>query len=224
MLDGHALHALADAERWDPPLPAEPRRLYLALDAAVAEASRHDDAIEADERLDVVRAFEVLAVGPLQPNVASCGPRRVLDRLGDREIRVGKLDVLADEPDRERNARAADALGERLPFRQVRLLRSGEAELLADDLAESGLLEHQRNAIDRPSVRLADDVVGLHVAEQSDLLAQVVIDRLIGAPDGHVGLDADRPKLPDRVLRRLRLELPGGDPRQKREVDVHDVF
>ena len=77
----------------------------------------------------------MFAVDPLQANVTSRGPRRMLDR-------VRKLDVLADEPDCERNARSADAIGERLPFREVRLLCSSQAELLDDDLAEPGLLEH----------------------------------------------------------------------------------
>ena len=46
----------------------------LALDAAVAEAAWYDDAVEADERLDVPVALELLAVDPDQLDVAARGP------------------------------------------------------------------------------------------------------------------------------------------------------
>ena len=60
--------------------------------------------------------------------------------------------------------------------------------------------------------------------EQRDLLADLVADRVVGAQDDHVGLDADAAQLLDRVLGRLGLELAGGgEGRQQRHVDVQDV-
>src|SRR6266542_7120157 len=74
-LDDHALHAHAEAEGWHPTLPAEADGLHLPLDTPVAKAARNDDAVEADERLDVAVALELLAVDPDQLHVAAGGPR-----------------------------------------------------------------------------------------------------------------------------------------------------
>src|SRR5205823_13815677 len=87
-LDDHALHAHAEAERRHTALAAEAGRLHFPLDAPVAEAARNDDAVEADERFDVIGALEMLAIDPLQLHVAPGRPRGVADRLGDREVRV----------------------------------------------------------------------------------------------------------------------------------------
>src|SRR5438309_4293043 len=57
-LDDHALHPHAETERRHTPLAAKARGLDLALDAAVAEAARDDDAVEPDERFDVVGPLE----------------------------------------------------------------------------------------------------------------------------------------------------------------------
>ena len=158
-------------------------------------------------------------------HVAARRPRGVLDRLRDGEVRVGELDVLPDEADVERNAGVLDALDERLPLHQIGKRRAvREPELLDHDAPEAGLLKHQRNCVDRPGVGFADHVVELDVAEERDLLAQVLVDRLVGARDEHVGLDADRAKLAHRVLRRFGLELASRDARQQRKVDVEHVL
>ena len=82
-LDHHALHSHAETERRDASLAAETGRLHLALDAAVSEAAWNDDAIESDERFHVVRAFEMLAVDPLQLHIAAGRPGRVAHGFRD---------------------------------------------------------------------------------------------------------------------------------------------
>src|SRR5205814_725004 len=150
-----ALHAHAQAERGDPLLAAVPRRLHLALDAAVAEATGDHDAVQAGQRLGVAAVLQLLAVDPADLHVAPRRPARVADRLGDGQIGVAELDVLADEPDLERDARGPDALHERAPLREVRLGRAlRQPELVDDDLADAGFLEHERDRVDGPRVRL----------------------------------------------------------------------
>ena len=122
-LDDHALHTHAESQRGHAPLPAETRRFDLPLDAAIAEPARDDQAIQTKQWLHVVRPLEVLAVDPLQPHVAAGGPGRVANGLGDGEIRVGQLDVLSDEADRQRDPGVADPLGERAPLNEIRLTR-----------------------------------------------------------------------------------------------------
>src|SRR5512132_514368 len=221
----HALHAHTEPERRHLALAAETNCLHLALDTPVAEAARYDDAVEADEWLDVAVALELLAVDPDQLHVAAGRPRRMLHGLGDRQIRVRQLDVLTDQADRQRDTRAADAVDQEAPLAEIRLGRAlPKPELLDDDAPETGLFEHQRYRVDGPGVGLGDDVVDLHVTEQRDLFTQVFVDRLVRARDEHVRLDTDGAQLLDGVLRRLRLQLAGRDTRQQREVDVQDVL
>ena len=69
-----------------------------------------------------------------------------------------------------------------------------------------------------------DDRLRGDVAEQRDLLADLVADRVVAAQDDDVRLDADAAQLLDRVLGRLGLELAGRrERRQQRHVDVQDV-
>ncbi|OLE80210.1 MAG: hypothetical protein AUG06_05490 [Actinobacteria bacterium 13_1_20CM_2_65_11] len=49
-VDHCALHTEAQAEVWDAVVPRIPRRLHLALDAAISEPARNDDAGHADQR------------------------------------------------------------------------------------------------------------------------------------------------------------------------------
>ena len=82
----------------------------------------------------------------------------------------------------------------------------------------------QRDLVDRVGGLGRDDRLGRDVGEQRDLLADLVADRVVGAQDDDVRLDADPAQLLDRVLGRLGLELAGrGEGRQQRHVDVQHV-
>ena len=101
---------------------------------------------------------------------------------------------------------------------------SPRPELADDEPAEAGRLEHERHLVDRVGRLGRDDRLRCDVREQGDLLADLVADRVVGAEDDDVRLDADPAELLDRVLGRLRLELAGrGEGRQQRHVDVEDV-
>ena len=99
-----------------------------------------------------------------------------------------------------------------------------ESELVDDEVAQAPVLELERHLVDRLGGHGGDDRVGVDVAEERDLLAQVVVDRQVAAGDDHVGRDADAPQLLDRVLGRLRLQLARRRERgQQRDVDVEHV-
>ena len=114
---------------------------------------------------------------------------------------------------------------ERPPPVEVRLgLRVAQAQLADDEPAQAGLLEHQRDLVDRRERLGRDHRVGRDVGEERDLLPDLVADRVVAAEDDDVGLDADAAQLLDGVLGRLRLQLAGrGEGRQQRDVDVEDV-
>src|SRR5438067_9086465 len=224
-LDDHALHAHAEAKRRDLLPAAVAGGLDLAFDAAVSEPAGDHDAVESGERLGVATVLELLAVDPADPHVAPRGPARVPDGFRDRQVRVAELDVLADQPDLDGDTGVLDAVDEGAPLGQVRFGRAiRKTELLDDDLPDPGLLEHERDGVDRPGVRFRHDVVHLDVAEEGDLLAKLVVDRDVRPGADHVGLDADRAKLLHRMLGGLRLELTTDHPWQEGAVEVEDIL
>ena len=164
-------------------------------------------------------------IDPAHLGVDLVRPGRVAERLGDAEVGVGQLDVLADEGDLEDRLGRLDPGDEGAPRVEVRLdLRVAEPELADDELAEARRLEHERDLVDRVGGLGRDDRLGRDVGEQRDLLADLVGDRVVGAQDDDVRLDADAAQLLDRVLGRLRLELArGGQRGEQRHVDVQDV-
>ena len=103
-------------------------------------------------------------------------------------------------------------------------VRVAEAQLAHDELAEAGRLEQERDFVDGVGGLGRDDRLGRDVGEQRDLLADLVADRVVGAQDDDVGLDADAAQLLDRVLGGLGLELArGGQRGEQRDVDVQHV-
>ena len=92
----------------------------LALDAAMAEPARHDDPGGALERAVEVLLREGLRIDPTDLDIHVVRPAGVLERLGDRQVRVRQLDVLADERDLQGGLVALDPLDERAPTGEVR--------------------------------------------------------------------------------------------------------
>src|SRR6185436_16941507 len=87
------------------------------------------------------------------------------------------------------------------------------------------LVQHHRDLVDVVDVPGRDHRFFLDVREEGDLSPLVFGQRLDGAAEQRVGLDADLAQLLDRVLGRLGLDLPRrGDVRNKRQVYVADVI
>ena len=109
-VDHRALQAQAEAQVRHAALPRVPGGEDLALDPAVAEATGHEDRRGADKRLVDGLGGERLRVNPAHLHVHSVRPARVLERFGDREVRVRELDVLPDEGDLQLGLVALDQL------------------------------------------------------------------------------------------------------------------
>ena len=135
------------------------------------------------------------------------------------------LGVLADDGDAHFVIGIAKPAEQFAPVVDHRLRRL-QAELLADQPVELVLDQAERHLVDREIlVAFFDDRIDRDVAEEGDLLAIFAADRLLGAADEHVGLDADLAQLADRVLRRLGLQLAGRlQVRHEREVNVEAVL
>ena len=197
----------------------------LALDAAVAEPARDQDAGRAREALVHVLGREGLAVHPADLRVHAVRPGGVAQGLGHGQVGVRQLDVLADERDLERRLGRLDPLHQRPPAVEVRHgVGIAQAQLAHHEAAEAEGLELERDLVDRGGRGGRDDRVHVHVREQGDLLADLVRHVAVRAQDDHVGLDADAAQLLDGVLGGLGLELAGRrEGRQQRHVDVQDV-
>ncbi len=95
-----ALEAKAQAKVWHAMLAGVAGGEHLALDAAMAEAARHEDAGNAVER--VVERF-VAEAPRSRPSgcltSTSCAHAGMAERFGHRQVRVRQLDVLANQGD-----------------------------------------------------------------------------------------------------------------------------
>ena len=98
--------------------------------------------------------------------------------------------------------------------------RAPRPEAFDDVVAQTGLLERQRHAVDRVRGLERHHRATIDVAEQGDLVARVLGHRVVGARADDVGLNTDRAQLFDAVLRGLGLELGRrAHVRQQRDVD-----
>ena len=71
----------------------------LALEGALAEAAGHQDAVHVAEHLFDVAVVEVFAIDQMHVGVAVVVHAGVVERLDDRQVRIGQADVLAHDGD-----------------------------------------------------------------------------------------------------------------------------
>ena len=119
VVDHHHLQTEAQAEARDAVLAGVARGGDLALGSALAEAARDHDAIEVVQASRDEQALDLLGLDPLDLDVGAVVEAAVLERLGDRQVRVGKADVLADDADAHLARRRLDPLDEALPLHEV---------------------------------------------------------------------------------------------------------
>ena len=223
VLDDHALQAEAQAERRDAVLAGEPQRAELALDAAHAESAGHADAVEVGEVL--LRALGRLALvgrDPLDVDLGVVGEAAGAQRLGDREVGVGQVDVLADEADRDLVLGVVHDVEQLAPARPVDVGRLAvEAERVDDVGVEALVVQHRRDVVDRRHVDGVHHGGLVDVAHEGDLALVRLGDRAVAAQHERVGLDADRAQRGDGVLRRLGLLL-ARRAHERHERDVHE--
>ena len=164
-----------------------------------------------------------LSIHPTNAHINAVCPAGVAQRFGDREVGIRKFGVLADDGDLNRRLLSNDLGGELLPTREV-WRSGGKTKLAHHQVAEAELLELQRHLIDGARGGGRDDRLDGNVGEEGDLLAHVIGNRMVGAQDDDVGLNAATAQLLHRVLCRLRLQLArGGEFWKQRDVNVERV-
>src|SRR5690606_30750981 len=123
----------------------------------------------------------------------------VHQRFGQRLVRFGQVDVLADHADGELVLGVFERLDQVVPHGQVGR-RRGQPQGLADDVVDALLVQHGGNLVDGIGVPHGNDRVQRDVGEHRDLGALVVGNGTVGAAQQQVGIDADLAQLLHRVL------------------------
>jgi hypothetical protein len=96
-------------------------------------------------------------------------------RLGQRLVGFGQVDVLADEGDVHFVLRMFEGVDQVLPDRQVGGLRQ-DVELVADDFVEHLVVQHRRNLVDAVGIEGGNHGLGWTL-EQRDLALSSGIGR-----------------------------------------------
>ena len=224
-VDHRALHPQADAEEGQPPLAGEPDRLHLALDAALTEPARHEQAVEAGEEPLRPLPLDVLTLDWLHADLRPVGDATVVEGLVDALVGVAVLGVLANQRDRHLVLGIPQPMEDVVPLLEVGWRRL-DAEPPQDDLVDAIRLQRQGHLVDRKVlVTLLDHGVERHVAKERDLLAVGDVEAPFGAADEDVRLDTDLAEDAHRVLGGLGLQFAGGlEVGHEREVDEDAVF
>ena len=174
-LDHRHLHAEADAEIRHVALARELRRADLALGAALAEAARHQDAVDVFEERRRVLLLEHLGLDPVEIDLHLVGDAAVRERLDQRFVGVLHAGVLADDGDRDLAFRIADALVDQLPAREIGRRRDRGRRPPAPRCRALGRIG-LRHRIDVVDVARLDHRALAHVAEQRELAPLLLRD------------------------------------------------
>ena len=122
-LDRHRLQPEAQPEAGHALLAGVAGGGDLALDAAGTEAAGDDDAVEVGEAPGGQQPLDVLGLDPVDLDLGAVVEPGVLEALDHRQVGVGELHVLADQPMRTGVGGRLDEVDDRLPRAQVQLRR-----------------------------------------------------------------------------------------------------
>ena len=188
-LDDRAVEAETQAEERQAVFPGEAGGSDLAFDAPEPEAARDHDPVEVLESPFGEQALGVVRGDPVDQHPSRARVAAVAERLGDGQVGVGKVHVLADQADAHLLVGSADAVHEVAPLAEDRRLAL-EMQHLAHVVVEALVVEHQRDLVEALGVDGRDDARLGHVAELRDLLLEPRRDGPVRAAHDGIGLDA----------------------------------
>ena len=145
-------------------------------------------------------------------------------RFRKRFVRVLQVGVLADDGDAHRVLRRADERHYLPPSREVRFAAALQTEAGQHLGVEALVVVGDGHGVRRVDIMGRDNPVLPEVAEQGDLAPRLLRKGILRTAEEEVGLDAEPQQFLDRMLRRLRLDLPGGsDVGHQRQVHEQGV-
>ena len=169
-------------------LTAVCRSSNLAFDTALAEAAGNDDAVEIAEATGSKEPLDLFGLNPLDLDVGTVMNASMVERLDDRQIGVGKRDVLADHADTDRCRGLLDTTHEFFPGSEI---DGGitEPQDVADVFVEALVVQHERNLVETRRVGGIGNTSDRHIAEIGDLAAEIRTDRFLRSADDRIGLN-----------------------------------
>ena len=220
IFDDHRLHPQAQPQRGDAVGARVVERADLAVDPTYSEPSRHNDRIDLLELLcGPVRAGAEIGLDPAQVHLRAVMEAAGPQRLGDREVGVRQVDVLADQSDADLVVGVVDPLQQFLPLRPVHIV--AEQVQAADGIGIQPLpVQHSRDLVDRRGISTGDHGIEIHIAHRGDLRLHRGGQLAVAAQHDRIGLDADRAQSRHGVLGGLGLQLlRRTDERHQGDVD-----
>ena len=207
-LNHGTLHPETEPEERDGVLTRIADCTDLALNASIAEASGHENALAAGKEFVEIRIwiFQFLRIDPCDFDLRIVFDAAMMKCLCHGHIGIGQRDVFTDNGDLHLFRRMVDLKDHLLPRLHVGRVKV-HLHLFKDNAIQPLLLHHERNLVDRRCRTVLNDRIRIHIAEQCDFLLHLARDRLLRATDEDIRLNADGAELLDAVLRRLRLEL-----------------
>ena len=130
----------------------EPRRLDFSGRTALAEAARHQNAVDMLEIGRRVLALEDLAVDPVEVDLHAVGDAAVDQRLAQRFVGVLEAGIFADDGDVDLALGVVEAVRHVVPCAEIGLGRIGDAEGGQHFAIEPFLVIGDRHVVDRGDV------------------------------------------------------------------------
>jgi hypothetical protein len=209
VLDHHALQAQAQPQGGDLVLPGVPDGSHLALDAPHPEPAGDTHRVDVAEGPRRARRLGAVVGGhPPDVDARVCGEPAGSEGLGDRQVGVVEVDVLAHQGHRDGVARVVHPAEQLVPAGPVDVTERQRQPPHHVGVETFGV-QHLGDVVDGRCIDGGHDRLGVDVAHQRDLALDAVRDGSVGAADDRVGLDADLAQRRDRVLGGLGLQLTG---------------
>ena len=171
-----------------------------ALNAAVAETARHDDAVHICKGLPAGGLIgQVLTLHPADLYLTVVLKTGVIQAFHHREVSIMQLDVLAHQCNAAGLAAGGNAGHHLLPLGQVGR-RNVQLEFLHHDLVQTTGVQHQRALVQAGHGQVLDHTLRLHIAEGADLAADIAAHAAVRTQDDNVGVHTHALQLFHRVL------------------------
>ena len=196
----HDLHTKADAKAGHMVLAGVLGGLDHALDAAVAKAAGHDDAVHVRKSFLAGSLIgQILAFHPADLHLTVVLKPGVVQAFHHREVCIVQLDVLAHQCNGAGLAAGGNAGDYLLPLGQV---GGGniQMQLLHHHIVQTVGVQHQRALVETGHGQVLDDALRFDVAEGADLAADIAAHAAVCAQDDDIGAYAHALQLLDRVL------------------------
>ena len=190
-LDDHALQPQAQPKGRDAVLPGPAQSTNFALDPTYTETSWYDDRVNAREGpLGSLRGLADVRGHPADVDTGVVGEAAVTDRLGDGQVGVVQVDVLAYERYLKAVFGGVDTFKQAVPLGPVDVTE-GQAQSLDEVGVQALTVEGWRDLVDAGGILALDDGVTVDVAHECHFALNPLGKVPVGAQDEGVRLDPD---------------------------------